>query len=133
MVGPFFLKKRERILKKVKTKYWSATHKYGLELPKSVAQALAIDKRTGTDFWEKAIEKEIRNVFPAFEFHKSDNNQVPPGFQFVETYFVFDIKMELTRKARFFERGSMILSDYSFSWQRLMIWMSFHAISRMPI
>ncbi len=97
----------ERILKKVKTKYWSVTHKYGLELPKSVAQALAIDKRTGTDFWKKAIEKEIRNVFPVFEFLKSDNNQVPPGFQFVETYFVFDIKMDLKRKARLVARGSM--------------------------
>ncbi|KAI2506427.1 Reverse transcriptase (RNA-dependent DNA polymerase) [Fragilaria crotonensis] len=104
---PFVLKKRERLLKKVKTKYWSVTHKYGLELPKSVAQALAIDKRTGTDFWEKAIEKEIRNVFPAFEFLKTDDAQVPPGFQFVETYFVFDIKMDLTRKARLVARGSM--------------------------
>ena len=44
------------------------SHKYGLELPKSVAQALEIDRKTGTDFWRKAIEKEIRNVFPAFEF-----------------------------------------------------------------
>jgi hypothetical protein len=35
---PFVLKKRARILKKVKTKYWSLTHKYGLELPKSVAR-----------------------------------------------------------------------------------------------
>ncbi len=104
---PFVLKKRTRVLKKVKTKYWSLTHKYGLELPKSVAQALAIDKSTGTDFWEKAIEKEIRNVFPAFEFLKSDDDQVPPGFQFVETYFVFDDKMDLTRKARLVARGSM--------------------------
>ena len=31
--APFVLKNLERILKKVKTKYWSTTHKYGLELP----------------------------------------------------------------------------------------------------
>ena len=104
---PFVLKKRERILKKVKTKYWSVTHKYGLELPKSVAQALAIDKRTGTDFWKKAIEKEIRNDFPAFGFLADDDALVPPGYQFVDTYFVFDIKMDLTRKARLVARGSM--------------------------
>ena len=104
---PFVLKKRERILKKVKSKYWSTSHKYGLELPKSVAQALAIDKRTGTDFWRKAIEKEIRNVFPAFEFIEDDSAQVPPGYGFVDTYFVFDIKMDLTRKARLVARGSM--------------------------
>ncbi|KAI2504205.1 Reverse transcriptase (RNA-dependent DNA polymerase) [Fragilaria crotonensis] len=104
---PFVLKKRARILKKVKSKYWSTSHKYGLELPKSVAEALAIDKRTGTDFWRKAIEKEIRNVFPAFEFIEDDAAQVPPGYGFVDTYFVFDIKMDLTRKARLVARGSM--------------------------
>ncbi len=43
------LKKRERILKKVKSKYWPASHKYGLELPKSVSHALEIDRRSGTD------------------------------------------------------------------------------------
>jgi hypothetical protein len=104
--APFVLKKRERILKKVKTKYWSATHKYGLELLKSVAQALAID-RTGTDFWRLAIEKEIQNIFPAFSFLENDETQVPPGYQFVETYFVFDVKTDLTRKARLVARGSM--------------------------
>jgi hypothetical protein len=104
---PFVLKKRARILRKVKTKYWSTTHKYGLELPKSVSHALAIDKRTGTEFWKIAIEKEIRNVFPAFDFLDDDNSKVPPGFTFVETYFVFDIKMDLTRKARLAAWGSM--------------------------
>ena len=104
---PFVLKKRERILRKVKTKYWSTTHKYGLELPKSVSHALEIDKRTGTEFWKIAIEKEIRNVFPAFDFIDNDDSKVPPGYTFVETYFVFDIKMDLTRKARLVARGSM--------------------------
>ena len=104
---PFVLKKRERILKKVKTKYWSTSHKYGLELPKSVSHALEIDKRTGTEFWRIAIEKEIRNVFPAFDFVEGDDSKVPPGYTFVETYFVFDIKMDLTRKARLVARGSM--------------------------
>ncbi|KAI2507343.1 Reverse transcriptase (RNA-dependent DNA polymerase) [Fragilaria crotonensis] len=74
---PFVLKKRERILKspKIGPPRISA---YGLELPKSVVHALEIDKRTGTDFWKKAIEKEIRNVFPAFKFIKGDDTKVPP-------------------------------------------------------
>jgi hypothetical protein len=55
------LRHRDRILGKVKSKYWSKTHKFGIEFPKSVAEALAIDKRTGTDFWRKAIDKEMRN------------------------------------------------------------------------
>jgi hypothetical protein len=43
---PYVLKKQGRIISKVakgKGKYWSRTHKYGIELPKSVAEALEID------------------------------------------------------------------------------------------
>jgi len=54
------MRKRDRILKRVKSRYWKRTHKYGIELPKSVAEALAIDRKTGTDFWRKAIEKEMK-------------------------------------------------------------------------
>ncbi len=43
------LRCRDRVIKKVKsTKYWLRSHKYGAELPKTVAEALAIDRRTGT-------------------------------------------------------------------------------------
>jgi hypothetical protein len=31
-----------------------------------VEEAYDIEKRTGTDFWRKAIGKEMKNVFPAF-------------------------------------------------------------------
>ena len=30
------LRRKDRILKKVKSRYWSKTHKFGIELPKSV-------------------------------------------------------------------------------------------------
>ena len=34
------LRRRDRIIKKVKsTKYWARSHKYGVELPKTVAEA----------------------------------------------------------------------------------------------
>ena len=38
------LKRRNRIIAKVKAKYWRATHKFGIQVPKSVNEALAIDK-----------------------------------------------------------------------------------------
>jgi hypothetical protein len=51
-------RKRNRIIEKLsKKKYWQRTHKYGIELPKSVAEALDINQRTGTTFWRDAIEK----------------------------------------------------------------------------
>jgi hypothetical protein len=64
----YVLRKWEWIIQKVKTWNWKRTHKYGMELPKSVKQALAIDRNMGTNFWKDAIEKEMKNILPAFEF-----------------------------------------------------------------
>ena len=46
-------------------------------MPKSVAVSLAIDRKMETDFWKKAIEKEMKNAMPAFEIR--DNNMAPIG------------------------------------------------------
>ena len=40
---PYVFKKRDRIIAKVKSKYWRTTHKYGVRLPKTAAEALALD------------------------------------------------------------------------------------------
>ena len=36
---PYVLKKRNRILANIKSKYWIRSHKYGIEIPKSVKRA----------------------------------------------------------------------------------------------
>ena len=54
------LLKRDRIIKKVKSRYWMRTHKYGILLPKSVTKALQVDKEMGTNFWAQAIVKETQ-------------------------------------------------------------------------
>jgi hypothetical protein len=100
---PYVLRKRERIIQKVKSQYWKRTHKYGVELPKSVKQALAIDRNTGTSFWKDAIEKEMKNVQPAFEFR--DDDVMPPGFKKIDCHMVFNVKLDLVRKARFVAGG----------------------------
>jgi hypothetical protein len=58
-------------------------------LRKSVEEALAIDWRTGTDFWHKAIEKEMKTVSVAFEFAEDDKMSV--GYKHVICHMVFDI------------------------------------------
>jgi hypothetical protein len=98
------LRRRDRIISKVKSRYWKKTHKFGIELPKTVQRALKIDEETGTDFWRKAIEKEMKNVMPAFEF--PEDNKVPDFYKPIECHMVFDIKIgDLTRKARFVAGG----------------------------
>ena len=64
---PDVFKKHQQILSKVKTKYWQCTHKFGICLPKSVAQAQVIDKENGDTLWWDAIVMEMKNVCPAFK------------------------------------------------------------------
>jgi hypothetical protein len=101
----YTLRKRDRIIKKVKSRYWKRTHKFGIEMPKSIQEAFAIDRRTGTDFWRKAIEKEMKNIQVAFEFR--DDNVVPIGYKHIQCHLIFDIKSDLTRKARYVAGGHM--------------------------
>ncbi|KAI2495882.1 Reverse transcriptase (RNA-dependent DNA polymerase) [Fragilaria crotonensis] len=49
------IRKRGRILLKVKSKYWQRTHKFGIRIPKSVEEALAIDRENGDILWWEAI------------------------------------------------------------------------------
>eukprot|EP00804_Cyclotella_cryptica_P029741 CCRYP_015201-RA/>CCRYP_015201-RA protein AED:0.23 eAED:0.23 QI:0/0/0/1/1/1/6/0/958 len=75
------LKKRDRIISLVKHRsawYHKHTHKYGLEIPKSVEEAYTIDKATGTTFW----------------------------CDFIRCHMIFDVKMEdFRRKARLVAGG----------------------------
>ena len=103
-----------RIIAKVKSRYWKTNHKYGIRIPHSVQEALLIDKETGTDFWWQAIQKEMKKVMVAFE----DDDQLTPeqarndrtkyvGFQEISCHMVFDVRMDLTRKARFVAGGHL--------------------------
>ena len=45
------LRKKDRIIAKVKSRYWKRTHKFGIEIPKTVQEAFDLDIRNNNDFW----------------------------------------------------------------------------------
>jgi hypothetical protein len=96
---------RDVIIKKVKTRYWKCTHKFGIELPKTVAEAYAIDRRTGTDFWWTTIENERKNNATAFEFR--DGDETPLHYKHIDRHMVFGIESNLTRKAQLDSQSSL--------------------------
>jgi hypothetical protein len=61
------LKKRDRVLAKVKSKYWQRTHKHSIWIPKSVEEVLAIENANGNTLWWDVVSKEIKIVQPAFK------------------------------------------------------------------
>ena len=57
---PHVLQKRDRIIslvKKRKTCFLKRTHKFGVEVPTSVAHAFELDKKNDNTFWADAIAK----------------------------------------------------------------------------
>ena len=97
---PYTLKKRNAIISKVRTRVRKATHKYGIEVPRSVRQAFEIDERDGTTIWKDAIQKEMKNVGVAFQILETDE-KVPVGYAKASGHMIFDVKMDFTRKARY--------------------------------
>jgi transcriptional accessory protein Tex/SPT6 len=63
------LRKHNHIISKVKKKYWQMMHKFGFKLPHSVEEALEIDRQTGTDHWQRALNKEMSKVKVAWNAH----------------------------------------------------------------
>jgi len=53
-------------------------HQYGIQLPKTVEDAYKLDLLSGTDLWDQAIMKEMRNNAVVFKFLE-DGEHVPPG------------------------------------------------------
>ena len=53
----------------------------------------------GNNFWRKAISLEMHNVDVAFKVLEEDQ-KAPPGWNRVTGHLVFDIKMDITHKAR---------------------------------
>ena len=89
---PFVLKKRNRILAKVKSKYWLRTHKFGIRIPKSVEEARKTDEQNGDTLWWDALCKEMKNVRPAFEVFEGSEDDIPKDYQFMQCHMIFDMK-----------------------------------------
>ena len=96
---PYTMRKRDIILSVVKSRLRKTTHKYGIKIPTSIADAERIDKENGNHFWRDAIQLEMQNNGVAFEILEI-NRKAPPGWRAVTGHLVFDVKMDFTRKAR---------------------------------
>jgi hypothetical protein len=125
---PHVIRRRNRIISKVKSRYWKTTHKFGIRLPKTVEEALEIDRTTNADFWRKAINKEMAKVKIARATHDGHTPQQVRegnvaefiGFQEIGCHIVFDIKMDFTRKARFVAGGHTTTAPSSLTYSSIM-------------
>ena len=102
-------KKRDRIVSKTASKYWQKTHRYGVRIPKSVKEALHIDKENVDIKWWDTIFKEMGNVIPDLQVHEGTKADLPVGYQKIKCHMIFDVKMggNFRQKARLVGGGHM--------------------------
>ncbi len=107
---PHVLRKTDHIISLVRKRnpcYLKRTHKFGIELPKTVKDAFELDKKNGNTFWADAIAKEMKDVRVTFKI-LLDGQSAPIGYQKIPCHMIFDIKMEdFRRKARLVAGGHM--------------------------
>ncbi|KAI2500399.1 Reverse transcriptase (RNA-dependent DNA polymerase) [Fragilaria crotonensis] len=104
---PYTLKRRNRIIAAVNNRYHKRTHKFGIEVPKTWADCLRLDKEAGNTLWQDAVRKEMSKVRVAFQI-MNDDELPPPTYQEIRCHLVFDVKMEnFQRKARLVAGGHM--------------------------
>jgi len=89
---------KKRIVRAVKTRYLKRNQKFRIDIPRTVEEALRIDKETNTTYWADAIKKEMRNNRIAFQFLEP-NEKVLPGYTFIRCHMIFEVKMDFTGKA----------------------------------
>ena len=88
----------------VSSRVRKCSHKYGIEIPTSIAHAKRIDLKNGNNLWMDAITKEMTNVGIAFTI-LDEGKKAPPGWTKASGHLVFDVKMYFTRKARWVKDG----------------------------
>jgi hypothetical protein len=101
---PHTLKKRDHIVAQIKRRVMKRNNKFGLEVPTTVKQALKIDCEKGTDYWQKAIEKEMTHVMCAFNILE-EGAEEPRMSKRIPCHLFFDVKMDFTWKVHFVAGG----------------------------
>ncbi len=124
-MGSSCLRKRDCIISLVRKRnppYLKRTHRFGIELPKTVNEALELKKKNGNTFWTDAIAKEMKDVRVAFKI-QLNGQSAPIGYQKIPCHMIFDIKMEDFRcKARLVAGGHMTKAPATITYTSVVSW-----------
>ncbi len=114
------------------------SHKYGIKLPRSVKEAIEINRKNGNSFWADALNKEMGNVSVAFEI-LGPNERAPPGWHKASGHIVFDVKMDFTCKAHWVKDGHKMPKSPTpsfagmVSWDSVCIFLMYAALLGLPV
>jgi len=91
----------------VKLQAQNPRYQFGVRVPNTYQEAMALDKANGSTFWKDAIQKELDQIKEYRTFHVWHGSTPPEGYQFVRVQLVFAVKHDLRRKAGLVAGGHM--------------------------
>ena len=102
----YLKKKKERVIKKLKSEFWKKTYKYGIRLPQSMKEVKEIDVENKNTFLMDSVKLEMKNNRWAFDEY-NNNPEKLESYQEVTAHIIFDIGLweNFLRKARFVGDG----------------------------
>ena len=89
----YAINKKHRIIKKINSKYWTWTHKYGIRIPKTVKEAYKIDQENNNHLWRDALKLEMKGVRAAFEIFDGKKEDLPNHYQKINCHVTWDVKL----------------------------------------
>ena len=104
---PTIIRQRQRMVKRINVgrKIRKKT-KFGIVIPTDIEEAKLLDDENNNNLWEQAIKKELDKVRVAFQLLEDDESPLP-GSKAINYHFIFDVKMNLTCKARLVAGGHL--------------------------
>ena len=108
------LKRRDAVISKVSRRVRKKM-KFGIYIPENYEEAVIMDKQNGNTLWQDAKKKEMKNVEIAFKF-LDDGTKMLIGFKKITCHLIFDVKFDLTRKARYVGGGHLTQVSPSLSY-----------------
>ena len=67
-------------ISKVKSKYWTCTHKYGVNIPKSVKDLVVIEKSNVNVLWWEEIIQKMKTMSTYFELYEGNVEDLPTWY-----------------------------------------------------
>ena len=95
----YTLKKRDRIIASINYRFTKKDHKFGINIPKDMKEALRLDQDNGNTLWQDAYKKEIFQVCIAFKILRDDKH-IPVGYKKYSGHIIWLVNMDFIRKAR---------------------------------
>ena len=90
---PYTLREYDRFISGINARVKYTTHKYDIEVPKTIYEARILDNLNHNSHWEDAIQLEMTNVKVSFEILE-DGQPTPTGWRKSSGYLVFDVSLE---------------------------------------